>query len=54
VYSTFPDVNAADQEIFKFPADIEEAKRLGELLSRYRQGYPKTMRLKKLPGHYKI
>ncbi|XP_023342429.1 transmembrane protein 41B [Eurytemora carolleeae] len=39
VYSTFPDVNAADQEIFKFPADIEEAKRLGELLSRYTDKY---------------
>jgi len=39
VYSTFPDVAVAEKKYLKFPNDIEDAKSLGSLLSRYTDQY---------------
>jgi uncharacterized membrane protein YdjX (TVP38/TMEM64 family) len=39
VYSTFPDVSETEKDVFKFPRDIEQAKQLGDLLSRYTDQY---------------
>ena len=35
MYSTFPEVAESEQEYIKFPSDIEDAKSLGSVLSRW-------------------
>jgi len=39
VWTTFPEVNEADKPDLKFPKDIEDAKKLGSVLSRYKEQY---------------
>jgi len=39
VYLTFPDVGSADKKFLKFPHDLDDAKALGALLSRYTDQY---------------
>jgi len=39
VYSTFPEVAESEQIYLKFPSDIEDAKSLGAVLSRYTDKY---------------
>lgn len=39
VWTTFPDMNPEDQQSLKFPKDIEDAKQLGVVLSRYKDQY---------------
>ena len=39
VWKTFPDMNPEDQESIKFPKDLDDAKKLGQVLSRYKEQY---------------
>lgn len=39
VWKTFPDMNPEDQESIKFPQDLNDAKKLGQVLSRYKEQY---------------
>ena len=39
VWKTLPPIDPEDQEDLKFPSDIEEAKKLGNVLSRYKEQY---------------
>ena len=39
VWKTFPDMNPEDQETIKFPKDLDDAKKLGQVLSRYKEQY---------------
>ena len=39
VWKTFPDMNPEDQESIKFPKDLNDAKKLGQVLSRYKEQY---------------
>jgi uncharacterized membrane protein YdjX (TVP38/TMEM64 family) len=39
VYYSFPGVDPSEAEFIKFPKDIEDAKKLGEVLSRYKDKY---------------
>lgn len=39
VWMTFPDVDGEDKPHLKFPKDIEDAKQLGNVLSRYKDQY---------------
>jgi len=39
VWTTFPEVNEEDQPYLKFPKNIEDAKSLGNVLSRYKEQY---------------
>lgn len=39
VWKTFPPMDPVDAESFKFPKDIEDAKALGNVLSRYKEQY---------------
>ena len=39
VWTTFPDMDPQDQQSFKFPKDLEDAKKLGVVLSRYKDQY---------------
>ena len=39
VWKTFPDMNPEDQESIKFPKDLDDAKKLGQVLSRYKDQY---------------
>lgn len=39
VWTTFPEVNIEDKKHLKFPSDIEDAKELGNVLSRYKEQY---------------
>jgi len=39
VYSTFPEVGAEERPYLKFPRDMDDAKHLGSLLSRYSDKY---------------
>jgi len=39
VWKTLPPIDPKDQEDLKFPSDIEDAKKLGNVLSRYKEQY---------------
>jgi len=39
VWTTFPEIDKEDEEHMKFPRDIEDAKELGNVLSRYKEQY---------------
>lgn len=39
VYYSFPQVDPSEASLIKFPRDIEDAKKLGEVLSRYKEKY---------------
>lgn len=39
VYSSFPEIEVAEAQHVKFPKDIEDAKKLGAVLSRYKDRY---------------
>ena len=39
VWKTFPDMDAEDQKSLKFPKDLDDAKQLGQVLSRYKEQY---------------
>ena len=39
VLKTFPDLNDEDKQSLKFPHDIDDAKELGQVLSRYKDQY---------------
>ena len=39
VLKTFPDLNNEDKKSLKFPQDIDDAKELGQVLSRYKDQY---------------
>ena len=39
VWTTFPQMNEEDLEKFKFPKDLDDAKELGNILSRYKEQY---------------
>lgn len=39
VWKTFPPIDAEDEKDLKFPKDIEDAKKLGNVLSRYKEQY---------------
>lgn len=39
VYSMFPELEEAEKEHIKLPRDIEDAKHLGAVLSRYKERY---------------
>jgi len=39
VYSSFPDMSETESSYVKFPKDIEDAKKLGEVLSQYKELY---------------
>ena len=39
VWTTFPDMDPEDQKSFKFPKDLDDAKALGNVLSRYKDQY---------------
>eukprot|EP00092_Neocalanus_flemingeri_P027857 GFUD01030241.1.p1 GENE.GFUD01030241.1~~GFUD01030241.1.p1 ORF type:complete len:311 (+),score=67.40 GFUD01030241.1:41-973(+) len=39
VWKTFPAMDPEDEKSFKFPKDIEDAKQLGNVLSRYKEQY---------------
>ena len=39
VLKTFPDLNDEDKKSLKFPHDIDDAKELGQVLSRYKDQY---------------
>ena len=39
VLKTFPDLNDEDKRSLKFPQDIDDAKLLGQVLSRYKDQY---------------
>ena len=39
VLKTFPDLNDEDKKSLKFPQDIDDAKLLGQVLSRYKDQY---------------
>jgi len=39
VYYSFPQVDPSEASVIKFPSDIEDAKKLGEVLSRYKEKY---------------
>jgi len=39
VWKTFPEMNPEDQETIKFPKDLDDAKKLGQVLSRYKEQY---------------
>ena len=39
VLKTFPDLNDEDKKWLKFPQDIDDAKELGRVLSRYKDQY---------------
>lgn len=39
VYSTFPELEPSERAFLKLPKDIEDAKNLGSLLSRYKEKY---------------
>ena len=39
VLKTFPDLNDEDKKWLKFPQDIDDAKELGQVLSRYKDQY---------------
>merc|ERR1719319_759235 len=39
VYYSFPQMDPSEASLIKFPRDIEDAKKLGEVLSRYKEKY---------------
>jgi len=39
VWKTFPNMNPEDEKSIKFPKDIDDAKELGQVLSRYKEQY---------------
>ena len=39
VLKTFPDMNDEDRNSIKFPNDLDDAKELGQVLSRYKDQY---------------
>jgi len=39
VWKTFPDMDPEDEKSLKFPKDIDDAKELGNVLSRYKEQY---------------
>ena len=39
VLRTFPDMNDEDKKSIKFPQDLDDAKGLGQVLSRYKDQY---------------
>ena len=39
VWTTFPDMDPEDQKSFKFPKDLDDAKALGNVLSRYKDQF---------------
>jgi len=39
VWKTFPDMDPDDEKSIKFPKDIDDAKELGKVLSRYKEQY---------------
>merc|ERR1719509_269836 len=41
VYYSFPQMDPSEASLIKFPRDIEDAKKLGEVLSRYKKILPR-------------
>ena len=39
VWKTFPDMDQEDQNSLKFPKDLDDAKKLGQVLSSYKEQY---------------
>lgn len=39
VYSMFPELEESEKQFIKLPRDIEDAKKLGQVLSRYKHKY---------------